>query len=42
MTNAKLDKDLDNYFVKNGDTSRAKTNLDMELEEYMKQANKAN
>ena len=34
----KLDKDLDRYFAKNGDPSRAKNSLDMELDEYMKKA----
>jgi hypothetical protein len=38
VTSERLDKELDNYFVKNGDTAKAKSNLDMELAEYMKKA----
>ena len=36
LTKEALDKDLDSYWVKNGETDKAKSNLDMELAEYMK------
>jgi hypothetical protein len=35
---AQLDKELDQYWVKNGDAGKLKSNLDCELEEYMKKA----
>ena len=35
-----LDKDLDKYFVKNGNQSKVKSNLDMDLDEYMKKSKK--
>jgi len=40
LTAEQLDKQLDNYFVKNGDTSKVKNSLDMELDQYMKKAKK--
>jgi hypothetical protein len=36
VTSDTLDKDLDKYFMRNGDNDKAKSNLDMELAEYMK------
>lgn len=33
---AQLDKELDAYWIKSGDTEKAKSNLDIELAEYMK------
>lgn len=35
-----LDKELDAYWIKGGDTEKAKSNLDQELAEYMKKAPK--
>jgi hypothetical protein len=35
-----LDKDLDKYFLKNGDKDKCKNSLDMELDEYMKKGDK--
>lgn len=40
MTADVLDKDLDKYFLKNGDKDKCKNSLDMELDEYMKKGDK--
>ncbi len=40
ITTADLDKELDAYFMRNGDNEKAKSNLDMELAEYMKLGSK--
>ena len=40
LTAEMLDKDLDKYFVKNGNQSKVKSNLDMDLDEYMKKSKK--